>query len=114
MDLFKTENIDQLFSSNKCLLGKKMKIKEKNAEKSKSSLGYCHGNKLCITVHFLIIFSISVLHLVCKLASHFLNRYLLIFSVFYHTNGVSSSSHLHTDFSDYFKGTGGCHLFISL
>lgn len=46
MDLFKTENIDQLFSSNKCLLGKKMKIKEKNAEKSKSSLGYCHGNKL--------------------------------------------------------------------
>lgn len=36
-----------------------------------------------------------------------------IFSVF-HTNGVSGSSHLHTDFSDNFKGTGGCHLFMSL
>lgn len=65
-------------------------------------------------MHFLIIFSISVLHLVFKLTSHFLKRYLLIFSVFFHTNGVSGSSHLHTDFSDNFKGTGGCHLFMSL
>lgn len=31
MDLFKTENIDQLFSSNKCLLEKKKKEKKKDS-----------------------------------------------------------------------------------
>lgn len=54
MDLFKTENIDQFFSSNRCLL-EKIIIKKKG-EKSKSSLGYCHGNKffpiLCISSLF--------------------------------------------------------------